>query len=553
MPEGSANVARFLPQTADSTPTALALRAPAGRKADGLLTYVDKSFAALEHESTQTAHLLTAGGLRRGCRTLLLVKPGLNLIRITFALFKIGAVPVVIDPGMGLRNFLACVKHIQPEFLIGIPQALVLRHLFRRKFSTVKHSFAITGAFERRLAGFADKRYPTVATAQDELAAILFTSGSTGPPKGVCYSHGIFDAQVSLISERFQIQAGEIDLPMLPIFALFNPALGMTTIVPEMNPSRPASVDPANIVRAIQQNGVTNSFGSPVLWAKIGRYCTARDIRLPSLRRILVAGAPVAPDVIRMLLPLMPKGMLYTPYGATEALPLTSLSGSEILNQTWEKTEKGAGTCVGYPFKSIRIKIIPINDEPILRLAEGDTLPNGSIGEIIASGPVVTPSYYAAPDATAAAKITDRDGGLWHRMGDIGYLDDEGRLWFCGRKAERVICGDKVYYTDCCEAVFNTHPDVFRTALIGAKNGDETRPALMVEPEAGKFPRSAKEKRQLAESLYTLGRSHAHTRSIHTFAFSRSFPVDVRHNAKIHRLTLAKRFRWKHAVQLAIK
>ena len=132
--------------------------------------------------------------------------------------------------------------------------------------------------------------FPVVESG-DELAAILFTSGSTGPAKGVCYAHGMFAAQVESIRRQYGIESGEMDLPMLPVFALFNPALGMCTVVPEMNPSRPATVDPDVIVRAIQQNGVTNSFGSPALWTKIARHCEERSIVLPSIRRILMAGA----------------------------------------------------------------------------------------------------------------------------------------------------------------------------------------------------------------------------------------------------------------------
>ena len=201
-------------------------------------------------------------------------------------------------------------------------------------------------------------------TARD-LAAILFTSGSTGPPKGVCYEHGMFEAQVSAIREQYGISEGEVDLPMLPIFALFNPALGMTTVVPEINPSKPATVDPAKIVQAIQQCGVTNSFGSPVLWKKIGAYCVERGETLPSLKRILMAGASVPPPLMGQFRKILDQGQVHSPYGATEVLPVSSISDGEVLGETAHLTTQGKGTCVGRPLPGVEVKIVPVSDEPL--------------------------------------------------------------------------------------------------------------------------------------------------------------------------------------------
>ena len=284
------NVAHFLAEQARRHPSQAAVRAPSGRDANGILRYTERSFAELENESAALAHHFLAQGIQRSTRVLLMVRPGLDLIRTVFALFKIGAVPIVIDPGMGLRRFLNCVAHSKPEALIGIPTARIVASLARRSFTGV----------EIRLGPKLPPKpcyesFPVVESAPDELAAVLFTSGSTGPAKGVCYEHGMFAAQVEAIRTGYQIEPGEVDLPMLPVFALFNPALGMCTVVPEMNPSRPATVDPEKIVQAIRQNKVTNSFGSPALWAKITRHCRERNITLPGVRRILLAGASVPP------------------------------------------------------------------------------------------------------------------------------------------------------------------------------------------------------------------------------------------------------------------
>jgi acyl-CoA synthetase (AMP-forming)/AMP-acid ligase II len=346
----------------------------------------------------------------------------------------------------------------------------------------------------------------------------------------------MFDAQVRLVRDTYGIEPGEVDLPMLPIFALFNPALGMTTIVPEIDPSRPASVDPAKIVQAIEQERVTNSFGSPTLWRKIAAHCRQDGTVLPTLRRVLMAGAPVPPALFADVQALLPNGTAHSPYGATEALPLCSVAAAEIDPAA---ALAGRGTCVGRPVREIEVKIVALTDGPIATLAEARELPRGEIGEIIVRGPVVTKAYDALPEATAAAKI--RDGAtLWHRMGDAGYLDAEGRLWFVGRKAERVEMCEGVLFPDQVEPVFNAHPDVRRTALIGLGERGEQRPAIVVEPRAKEVVATPSLRRKLVRELRALGVQHPHTDRIRLLFLHPKFPVDVRHNAKIHRLTLAK-------------
>lgn len=516
-----------------------AVRAPLGRGRDGTICYAERSFAELEAEASATAHYIAAQGIVRGGRVLLMVRPGLDLIRIVFALFKLGAVPIVIDPGMGIRKFLRCVRHSQPNALIGIAPAIWTARCLRASFRAVEIKIPVNNGFGSRIDSFKHRgAYVVADSAEDELAAILFTSGSTGPAKGVCYAHGMFLAQVEAIRKQYAIKPGEVDLPMLPVFALFNPALGMTTVVPEMNPSRPATVDPANIVQAIQQNEVTNSFGSPALWTKIARYCEQASITLPSVRRILMAGAPVPPALMAQTRKIIPNGEIHTPYGATEALPVTSISATEVLEQTAVRTQKGEGTCVGRGLPDVEIRIIEPVDGAITSLDTVTMQEAGGIGEIIVQGPSVTCGYDRLPEADADSKIADGTRH-WHRMGDMGWLDTDGRLWFCGRKVERVPGPDGPMYTDCCEAIFNAHPQVYRSALIHLGGG---RPGIVIEPENGAFPRTRRARNQFKRSLAELGQQHALTTRIQDFFFEKRFPVDVRHNAKIHRLSLARKY-----------
>lgn len=537
------NVARFLPEQAAQQPNGIALMAPVGGGMGTPVRYQQKTFAELEAEANAVAALLYSKGIDRGSRILLMVRPGLDLIRTTFGLFKLGAVPIVIDPGMGLKSFRRCVAHSQPDALVGIPLAQVVSHVFRKDFRSVHIRVTVgTGSFERQVAALSGRVDPILnRTEARDLAAILFTSGSTGAPKGVCYEHGMFEAQVQLLREHYGIRPGEVDLPMLPLFALFNPALGMTTVIPQINPSRPATVEPERIVRAILQNHVTNSFGSPVLWTKIAAWCRTHKQQLPSLKRVLMAGAPVPPALLRDFAPFLPNGEIHTPYGATECLPLSSVSATELLGEAAMLTESGKGMCVGRELPGMEVRIVRSTKAVIEKLEDSEELPAGEIGEIIATGPSVTKAYDGLPEATARAKLVDGRGRVWHRMGDVGYRDAEGRIWFCGRQSEVVTTEWGLLYPACCEAIFNQHERVQRTALIGI-GPEHAIPAIVVEPHPSDFPKNASARNRFTSELKALGEKTLFTKKIEHFFYQRQLPVDVRHNAKIHRGELAVRY-----------
>jgi len=545
MSSASFNVARFLRESAETVPENCAVRTPTGQNADGSIRYGEMTFAELDRITAAAAAIFRERGICDGARTLLMVRPGTDLILCAFALFRAGAVPVAIDPGMGLKNFLHCVSDTAPDALVGIPAAQWLRRIFFKKFSSVKSHAAVgTKLFSKKIRersrALREEDFEIVPATADKLAAILFTSGSTGAPKGVCYTHGMFDAQRKIVRDFYKISAGEIDLPLLPIFALFNPALGMTTITPEMNASKPATLNPEKIVRAIRQNGVTNSFGSPVLWRKIAEYCDARGETLPTIRRILCAGTAVHPRVFALLKKVLPNAEIHSPYGATENLPVSDITADDALALTADLTVHGRGTCTGTILPMNRVRIVPVRDGAIENFDEISVLGKNCAGEICVCGPTTTREYFKNEKATRLAKIRDRaDGSIWHRMGDIGYLDDCGRLWFLGRKAERVETTAGTLFTEACEPLFNTHPQVFRCALIGlGKRGNET-PAIVVEPKNRKI--SVREQEKLVEELRALAKTCEATLGIEKFfVYKKSFPVDVRHNAKIHRLTLKR-------------
>jgi acyl-CoA synthetase (AMP-forming)/AMP-acid ligase II len=353
------------------------------------------------------------------------------------------------------------------------------------------------------------------------------------------YSHGNFDRQVDEIRDQYGIQPGEIDLPGFPLFALFNSAMGVTTVIPDMDFTRPAEADPANIVQAATDWKVTQAFGSPALWNVVGRYCEKNGTRLPTLRRVLSAGAPVPPHVLqRMKQAIHPAGDVHTPYGATEALPVASISASQVLAETAALSRQGAGTCVGSRFPGIDWRVIRIRDDPLENLSETQQLPAGEIGELLVKGPVVTRCYVTRSEANALHKVRENDA-FWHRMGDVGYLDQQDRFWFCGRKAHRVLTAQGTLFTVPCEAIFNEHPRVYRSALVGVGPRGQQRPVIVVELWPEHRIRARQQKRQLNQQLSDLASQHEHTRGIQDFLIHDAMPVDIRHNAKIFREQLA--------------
>jgi acyl-CoA synthetase (AMP-forming)/AMP-acid ligase II len=536
-PQNLVNIAAHLPRMANLQPDTPAIIF--------LQKNLRLSFRELDSLSDRIAHGLTAIGIGRGVRAVLMVPPGPEFFALTFALFKVAAVPVLIDPGLGVKNLKACLDEAEPRAFIGIPKAHAARLLFGwgkdsiRTLVTVGRRLLWRGATLSGLISRSEEGQPfsPARTVQCDTAAILFTSGSAGPPKGAIYSHGNFAAQVEALRAVYNIQPGEIDLPTFPLFGLFAPALGMTAVIPEMDFTRPGSVNPHAIISAIREYGVTTMFGSPALLDRVGRYGAAQEVTLPSLRRVISAGAPASAAVLeRFRAMLNPEAEIFTPYGATEALPVCSIGSNEIIGETRHLTEQGRGVCIGTPVAGISLAIIPISDSPLSEWSEDLALLPWEVGEITVKGPQVTVSYLNRPDATRLAKITDQSGGFWHRMGDLGYLDRAGRFWFCGRKAHRVITPRETLYTIPVEGVFNNHPQVFRTALVGVGKPDKQLPALCVELEEGVSP---EEQGRIRRELIALGSRYPHTKGVLKILFHPAFPVDIRHNAKIFREKLA--------------
>jgi acyl-CoA synthetase (AMP-forming)/AMP-acid ligase II len=545
-PPGPVNVARLLARQAELRPEQDAVVTASGARADAI-TWHHTSFAELNDSVDRLATGMRALGVERGERVCVFVKPSAELVALVFALFRLGAVPVVADPGMGRRSLLACIERVRPSVFVGIPLAQVARLLSPRAFRSVRISVTVGkrlawgGPTLAQLLRSDGRGFHAADTRPEDPAAILFTSGSTGPPKGVLYTHGNFAAQVAALGELYAFEAGEVDLACFPLFALFDAAFGMTSVFPPLDPRRPARCDPELLVRAIRERRPSLTFGSPAIWRRVVPWCLERGLVLEGLKRVMIAGAPVPPSLIEGFRKVLPEDAeVHTPYGATEALPVASVTSRELLGERFERTWAGAGTCVGRPAPDIELRLLPLEHGALSTWSEARELPLGRPGEVCVRGAVVTEVYAEDVEATRSAKLRDEQGRVWHRMGDVGRIDEQGYLWFLGRKAHRLDTERGPRLPVPVENVFNRHPRVHRTALVGVGEAGQELPLLVVEALPGEAPRGEAATRAFLSELRALGRSAHASSDIELFLFHPGFPVDVRHNAKIDREELAR-------------
>jgi acyl-CoA synthetase (AMP-forming)/AMP-acid ligase II len=502
------NLAQHLVRAARELPDLVALRWPGG----------SITFAELERKSSAIAHGLAERGLARGERAAVFVRPGPELVGLVFALLRIGAVPLLLDPGLGREGLARCLARAQPKALLGIVRA----HLLARPPLRVRVGAGwFPGTISlNSLARPAKGAFAPLALEPGAPAAILFTSGSTGPAKGVCYTHGNFEAQIESLRALYGLGRGQVDLACFPLFALINTALQRTSVFPRMDFARPARCDPGAIVEALHEHGVTDTFGSPAIWRRVVPWCAQRGVKLRALERAMIAGASVEPTLVDSFRALLsPQGDVHTPYGATEALPVSSLAGAEITGRLRARIEGGHGTCVGRAAPGVEIALF-------------DT--DRGLGEICVRGPMVTREYADDPEASAAAKIA-ADAGFWHRMGDIGYFDAEGLLWFCGRKSQRLETAAGTFLPEPTESLFDRHPKVRRSALVGVGPRGSERPVLVVEGAR----REHSELVSFAQANAAPPLPHPLPK-VERVLFRDSLPVDARHNAKIRREELQR-------------
>ncbi|MGA1190856.1 MAG: fatty acid CoA ligase family protein [Bdellovibrionota bacterium] len=510
--------------------------------------YGHTSFREMRDRICKYERGLTELGLEPGDRVVMLVPPGADFLALTYAFIARAAIPVFSATGMGKENLFKAIRDINPHVLIGSPRAQLLR-LKRRelmpelKFHVTASDWVYTGGPKLSYLKRFSSKPLSVPKRVSDTVFIAFTSGATGRPKGVLYTNQMLRAQLQILRDQFGICEGKRDLPLLPVFSLFHLANGVCSVFPNVDPSRPISLSPERIVKIVNDLEVNYSFGSPTLWKKIADYAVRAKQDFPSLEKIFMAGAPVSSEVSERVQELLPHGAVYTPYGATEALPVTLSPVSELKSGRTLASGPSSGLsrcgnqglCVGTPIDGVRVLIV---DRKKLR-DERAIIPVGigEIGEILVSGENVSKEYFQNVEANTSSKFSF-DDAHWHRVGDVGYQDESGRLYYCGRVAHVVETTEQTYYSVPTEMIFNTMPKVRRSALVGLGAGEN--PGVVVEPNPEFWPENDESRRLFLAELESIAAQYDLTRKIRWFFFHPNFPVDGRHNAKIFRDQLSQ-------------
>lgn len=472
-------------------------------------------------------------GLAPGDRAVVMIPMSIDLYVAMLAILRMGAVAVFVDPWIGRRQIAAFAAFAAPRAWLGVPRSHLLRLLDARL-----RAVPLTVTTGRRLGPLPARR--TLAELEeaeeegevqpvelDDPALITFTSGSSGEPKGANRTHRFLLAQHAALAAEFPATQGDVDMPMFPVFALNNLAGGVSSVVPEMNFRRVDRVDGARVLEQMRRHGVTTCTASPPFFDRLAAAVERRPGRRPALRRILTGGAPVSDAQLRSWRRTFPETEILVVYGSTEAEPVAHLAAEERLSAVNPDRPRTPGFCAGVPCGRVQSKIVRIHSDPI-ELGPGGwadwELPAGDIGELAVSGEHVCRDYYRNPEAVRENKIVD-GGRVWHRMGDTGSFDREGRFWIAGRVHSTIHrAGEQVHPQLVEQAAKGEDTRVRRVAAVGLPDpGLGERVVVAIEGSAEGELQDAVAAR-LAAAGFTADQ---------IVITAEALPVDPRHNSKI--------------------
>jgi len=478
------------------------------------------TFRELDNFSSRLSVGMDAAGLRKGDRVLVLAPVSLMLYAGLIALFKLGTTAVFLDPQTGYGQLNRAIALANASAFIGTRKLLWLR-FFSSALRRIPHIFLSEGESPRSLQQIAcsfPSQTEIAEVGDDHPALITFTGGSTDvSPRGVVRTHCLLIEQQRALSRVLPVQENDTDLPAFPLASLLNLASGVTSVIPDFPFRRPDSVQPEKILRQIQRYNVTTGSGSPAYWSAIVKYCLSHE-QILNLRRIVTGGAPSTPELMQQLSRVAPNAEILNLYGSSEAEPVARMSGQELAADKITRIEAGAGIPLGRSVSEICIRILDENHHE---------RPANEVGEIWVSGAHVARGYFSNPKANAANKYLDAEGELWHRMGDIGYKDDDEWLWLVGRVNTIIVRAGKPIYPMQVEAVVGKLPFVQRTALVGDADKLLGERAILLVEFAKNIPRPNAWRQEIQSLVAERGWVVDAIRSI------RKIPVDARHNARI--------------------
>ncbi|MBK8046549.1 MAG: AMP-binding protein [Anaerolineales bacterium] len=509
------NLYSLLRAQADARPQAAAIIDCTGR------SVVTLDFAAFDAAVARAAALLARHGLKAGDPVLLFHPMSADLYVALGAIFRLGLVGVFIDPSMGREHLERCCTLMPPKALLATPKAHLLRLVMpalRRiplKFAT---GIGAPGAIAWRHYHDEAPLWSNTPVTSNTPALVTFTSGSTGAPKAAVRTHGFLRSQHEVVEATLQTTPGDVILTTLPIFVLSHLAAGATTLIPSVDIRHPGKVDPASVTAQIRQFGVNCIEASPAFLERVADHCLAAGERVEGVFKIFTGGGPVLPQLLDALRVVAPNAQIDAVYGSTEAEPIAHLSVHELSAADRRAMQQGAGLLAGQPVDAVDVRILRDRWGTAITprdRAEFDAacLAAGEIGEIVVHGDHVLPGYlHGAGDAETKFKV---DGQVWHRTGDAGAFDSEGRLWLMGRCQAKVVDERGALYPFAVEVAAQQHPAVRRAALVQHAG----KRMLVVEFKQGR-PVEA------IQALLAWAR-------IDTVQAIERIPVDRRHNAKV--------------------
>lgn len=473
MNDGGINILGYLEATAQRVPSRPALIMPDGTSI---------SFAQLWERVCRISAGLERAGLRPGDRMVVMIPMSIDLYSVLLSIIKSGAVAVFVDPWMPMRKIAQFAAFAEPRGFAGVGRSHCLRLLApgMRTLPLTLTTGRRLGPFPARLTISGLQETPPDPTIwQPESPAspalITFTSGSSGIPKGANRTHGFLAAQYAGLGREYQYEETDVDMPMFPVFALRNLADGITSVIPDMDFRRVGEVSGDRLLAQMSRHGVRTCTASPPFVDRLV-HAVAGSGQNPGLRRILTGGAPVTNDQLERWRLGLPTTDIIVVYGSTEAEPVASIALEERLSV------EGEGYCTGTPVEAVAAKVIRITRGPLSFSSWGALeLPTGTIGELIVSGAHVCRDYFRNPAAVAENKLIDDQGVCWHRMGDTGYFDREGRFWLTGRVHSTILCKGEPLHAQLVESqVSALAPAAMRTAALEV----EGRLVIVVQGEA---------------------------------------------------------------------